>query len=153
MSSTQRPLEPLPAKAPAIISKADRSKYQPTLIYTSLIKAIAKVREHGRQKYGGTETWPGNPPTFQFNAMLRHVYAHLDGEYWDMDSELPHLHLAATNLMFEIERIARTVNSPIDIGIEVEIKCPRCGSTDLYLLKGIHPCTNDCGYMIDPTIA
>ena len=134
------------------MSKADKTKYQPTLVYTSLIKAIASAREHGRKKYGSTETWRENPPTFHFDAAKRHINAHLDGEYWDMDSELPHLHLAATNLMFEIERIATAVNSPIDIDVEVEIKCLRCGSIDLYPFKGVHPCASGCGYVIDPLL-
>jgi len=134
------------------MSKNDSKKYEPTLIYTSLIKAIAAVRKHGAEKYGSTEDWRTTPPTNHFNAIERHLNAHLDGEYWDEDSELPHLHLAVATLMFEIERLDSAQMSLMDSDIEVEIKCPRCKSSEMYPLKSVQPCANGCRYVIDPML-
>lgn len=134
------------------MSKNDSKKYEPTLIYTSLIKAIAAVRKHGAEKYGSTEDWRTTPPTNHFNAIFRHLNAHLDGEYWDKDSELPHLHLAASTLMFEIERMQSAKDSPVDPTLDIKVECPRCKSKDMYGLLGVYMCSNGCGYVIDPLL-
>ena len=134
------------------MSKNDSNKYEPTLIYTSLIRAIAVVRKYGAEKYGSTEDWRTTPPTNHFNAMQRHINAHLDGEMRDRESGLLHLAHLASTVMFEIERLDSALMSPMDSDIEVEIKCPRCKSNDMYPLKGIYPCTNGCRYVIDPLL-
>ena len=87
------------------MSKNDEGKYQPTLVYRSLIVAVSKVREYGIKKYGHSEDWRTTPSIRHFDAALRHIYAHLAGEMTDADSGLTHLAHAASNIMFEIERI------------------------------------------------
>lgn len=134
------------------MSKNDSEKYEPTLIYTSLIKAIAAVRKYGAMKYGSTEDWRTTPPTSHFNAIMRHLSAHLDGEYLDQESGLSHLAHAAATLMMEIERVdnaLRLSKKQLRDAREVAIRCPRCGSTDEYPLSYVGPCSNSCMYVID----
>lgn len=87
------------------MSKHDSGKYRPTLIYTSLLKAISGVREYGAAKYGSTEDWRTTEPIRHFDAAIRHILAHVDGETLDAESGLTHLAHAASNIMFEIERL------------------------------------------------
>ena len=37
--------------------KADAGKLQPTLVMTSLIWAVAAIRQYGTDKYGDPENW------------------------------------------------------------------------------------------------
>lgn len=84
--------------------KADKGKYRPTLVPTGIIKAIARVREHGHQKYGdGADKWAEIDKSRYKDALYRHWLAYLDGEEVDTESGLSHLWHMATNLAFIIE--------------------------------------------------
>ena len=95
------------------MSKHDSGKYQPSLIYESLLKEISSVREYGIEKYGFSEDWLTTEPIRHFNAAIRHIRAFMNGEQYDQESTLHHLAHAASNLMFEIERLYRQ-NDPVD---------------------------------------
>ena len=118
------------------------------------MKYISSVRKYGAEKYGSTEDWRTTEPTRHFDAAIRHINAHLDGEYFDSVSKLPHLAHAASNIMFEIERIetARYNRILLQTNQEITIECPRCHSKDMYLLDCVSPCTNGCRYVIDPLL-
>lgn len=89
------------------MSKPNEDKYEPLLIYTSFIEALSKVREYGKEKHGSYEDWTTTESIRHFNAAIRHIRAHVDGEVNDQGSGLLHLAHAASNIMFEIERIKR----------------------------------------------
>jgi hypothetical protein len=92
------------------MSKNDQSKWRPSLTYPSAMRAISCVRALGIKKYGSAEDWLTTEPQRHFDAALRHIFAHLEGEYFDAESGELHIAHAITNLMFEIERIEREVN-------------------------------------------
>lgn len=83
--------------------KADKGKYRPTLVPTGIIKAIARVREYGTQKYKDPENWKRVEVDRYKDALYRHWLAYLDGEEVDKESGLSHLWHMATNLDFIIE--------------------------------------------------
>jgi len=87
------------------MSKSDAEKYKPSLVYTSLLKEISKVRSYGIKKYGSPTDWLTTEPIKHLEACIRHVRAFMDGETFDKDSGFLHLAHAASNLMFEIERL------------------------------------------------
>ncbi len=89
------------------MSKNKEGKYKPSLIYTSLLKEISKVREHGIKKYDSSEDWLTTEAIRHFDAAIRHIRAHIDNEIFDKDSGFTHLAHAASNIMFEIERLYR----------------------------------------------
>lgn len=87
------------------MSKNLTGKYEPTLVYSSIIRALAKVRRYGIEKYNNSEDWRDVPSENYRDALLRHTISFaIDGEEIDLDSGLPHIFLAAANLMFLIER-------------------------------------------------
>ncbi len=132
------------------MGKDDNGKPEPTLVYSSLIIEVAKVRRYGISKYGSSERWREVESIRYFDAMLRHIYAYLDGEDDDAESRLSHLAHTATNVMFEIERRHRAISSTG--GVQVEWTCPRCGKTDYYPSRGVHRCSGGCGYLVEPEI-
>lgn len=80
------------------------NKYEPTLVYNSVIKLISKVRRFGIEKHGNSEDWRTTNPIQHYDAMLRHINAAIDGEELDTESGLPHLAHAMCTIMFELER-------------------------------------------------
>lgn len=84
-------------------AKADAGKLRPTLVPTSLILAVAEVREYGTAKYGDPENWRTVEPQRYRDAAYRHWLAYLSGEETDSESGLPHLWHLACNLAFLIE--------------------------------------------------
>ena len=86
------------------MSKFDKGKPEPTLVYYSMIKGIAAVRRFGINKYGSSEDWRTTQPIKHFDALLRHLFDYLNEDECDTESKLPHLYHAAANIMFEIER-------------------------------------------------
>lgn len=86
------------------MAKEQKHKYEPTLVYTSLIKAVARARRYGIEKYGDSENWRDTPVADFKDAALRHLDAALrDGEEIDEESGIPHLFLAACNISYLIE--------------------------------------------------
>ena len=85
-------------------AKADAGKLRPTLVPTSLIRAVATVREYGCYKYHDPENWRKVDPQRYRDALYRHLLAYLDDpEGVDEESGLPHLWHLACNATFLIE--------------------------------------------------
>ena len=85
-------------------SKSDGGKIRPTLVPTEIIRAIAKVREYGCEKYGDPENWKRVEPERYRDALYRHLLAYIDDPQGvDTESGLPHLWHLACNAAFLIE--------------------------------------------------
>ena len=84
-------------------AKADNGKVRPTLVPTSLMYAVAKVREHGCKKYKDPENWRKVEPQRYKDALYRHWLAYLSGEKCDQESGLSHLWHLACNVAFLID--------------------------------------------------
>lgn len=85
-------------------AKADARKLRPTLVPTSLIRAVATIREYGCYKYHDPENWRKVDPQRYRDALYRHLLAYLDDpEGVDEESGLPHLWHLACNAAFLIE--------------------------------------------------
>lgn len=85
-------------------AKSDGGKIRPTLVPTEIIRAIAKVREYGCEKYGDPENWRRVEPERYRDAMYRHMLAYIDNpKSVDDESGLPHLWHLACNAAFLIE--------------------------------------------------
>lgn len=86
--------------------KADEGKLQLTLVPTELIRAVARIRMYGNQKYpeGGPDNWKAVEPERYRDALFRHLLAYLDDpDGVDPESGLPHLWHLACNAAFLIE--------------------------------------------------
>lgn len=88
-------------EAPA--AKSDAGKIRPTLVPTSLILAVAEIREYGARKYGDPENWRKVEPQRYKDAAYRHWLRYLSGEERDGESGLPHLWHLACNIAFLID--------------------------------------------------
>ena len=85
-------------------AKADAGKPRPTLVPTSLIRAVMAIREYGCQKYHDPENWRKVEPQRYRDAAYRHFLAYLDDPQGvDAESGLPHLWHLACNVAFLIE--------------------------------------------------
>lgn len=89
------------------MSKKDQAKWQPSLTYPSMMREISSVRQYGIKKYGAAEDWLTTEPKRHYDAAMRHIIAHMEGELTDSESGCSHLAHAITSLMFEIERAHR----------------------------------------------
>lgn len=88
-------------------AKADTGKVRPTLVPTSLMYAVAKVREYGCKKYKDPENWRKVEPQRYRDALYRHWLAYLSGEKYDEESGLSHLWHLACNVAFLIDMEAQ----------------------------------------------
>lgn len=85
-------------------AKHDAGKIRPTLVFPSLIRAVAHARGYGVQTYTDPENWRQVSPERFRDALYRHWLEYLDGpEAVDDESRLPHLWHMACNIMFLIE--------------------------------------------------
>lgn len=85
-------------------AKADIGKPRPTLVPTSLIRAVTAVREYGTAKYHAPDNWRTVEPQRYRDALYRHWLAYLDNPHGvDAESGLPHLWHVACNVAFLIE--------------------------------------------------
>lgn len=105
--------------------KHDKQKYKPSLTYTSLLKEISKVRNYGKEKYGSYDDWRTTETIRHLNAAIRHIRDVIEGEDFDRQSHFLHLGHAATNIMFEIERIREEAMMPPNE--ETRSTCVNCG--------------------------
>ena len=74
--------------------KADAGKLRLTLVPRAMIRAVARIRMYGNQKYpdGGEDNWKRVDPQRYRDAMFRHMLAYLDDPAGvDPESKLPHL--------------------------------------------------------------
>lgn len=86
--------------------KADEGKLRLTLVPTELIRAVARIRMYGNQKYpdGGPDNWKAVEPERYRDALFRHLLAYLDDPAGvDPESGLPHLWHLITNAAFLCE--------------------------------------------------
>lgn len=85
-------------------AKADLGKLRPTLVPTSLIQAVAAVREYDTKKSHDPEDWRNGDPQRLKDALYRHWLSYLeDPAGVDEESGLPHLWHLARNAAFLIE--------------------------------------------------
>lgn len=92
-------------------AKADSGKCRPTLVHTSLIRAVSAIREYGIKKYGDAENWAKVEPQRYKDALYRHLLSYLDDpDGVDAESGLPHLWHLACNVDFLIEIAHRGIN-------------------------------------------
>jgi hypothetical protein len=84
--------------------KFDDDKPRMDLLPPLSMIEVAKVLKHGADKYEA-ENWRlvTNPKARYLAAGLRHIFAHMCGEYYDDDSGLPHLAHAICGFMFMLE--------------------------------------------------
>ena len=83
--------------------KEQKGKPNLALLFRSFLVLTTRAREHGLTKYG-YDDFRKTTKIDIISACLRHIFADLDGEQIDPDSGLPHLAMAAGNLMLEIEK-------------------------------------------------
>ena len=86
-------------------AKEDAGKLKLTLVPTGIIRAIARVRMYGNQKYpGDPNNWKYVEPERFRDAAFRHFLAYLDNPASvDKESGLPHLWHLACNIAFLIQ--------------------------------------------------
>ena len=85
-------------------AKADAGKLRITLVPTEIIRAIAKVRMYGTEKYHDPENWKRVSAERYRDALMRHILAYLDDpSSVDDESGLKHIWHAACNIAFLIQ--------------------------------------------------
>lgn len=85
-------------------AKADAGKLQLTLVPTAAIRAVARIRMYGNEKYGDPDNWKQVEPERYRDAAFRHFLAYLDDPgSKDEESGLPHLWHLACNIAFLCE--------------------------------------------------
>jgi len=91
--------------------KKNEGKPQLSLMYTSFMIEVCRVREYGIEKHGSPDGWKSTTPIEHIDATLRHIMAFKSwllkestGEEYDLESGFRHLAHAGCNIMFEIER-------------------------------------------------
>lgn len=101
--------------------KADAGKLRLTLVPHEVIRAIARVRMYGTEKYGDPENWRRVEVERYRDALLRHTLAYLeDPQGVDEESGLHHWEHMACNIAFIAE---------MEAGKERETKTVREGVT------------------------
>lgn len=84
--------------------KADANKLRISLVPTEIVRAVARVREYGVNKYGTVDGWRRVAAERYRDALLRHVLAYMDDPNGvDVESGLPHIEHIACNVAFLIE--------------------------------------------------
>ena len=84
--------------------KADAGKLRLTLVPHEVIRAIARVRMYGTEKYGDPENWRCVEVGRYRDALLRHTLAYLeDPQGLDEESGLHHWEHMACNIAFIAE--------------------------------------------------
>lgn len=85
-------------------AKADAGKDRLTLVPTSVIRKIAKIRMYGTDKYHDKNNWKKVEPERYKDAAFRHFLAYLDDpNSVDEESGLKHLWHLACNIAFLCE--------------------------------------------------
>lgn len=84
--------------------KQDAGKTRLSLLPFGALEEIGLVLDYGANKYkpGGWRTVDNAVERYR-DALLRHLFAHLQGEDVDPESGLRHLAHAATNALFLLE--------------------------------------------------
>lgn len=82
--------------------KYDEDKPRFSLVPSASLRAIAQVLTYGARKYPSADNWKrvDNARERYTDALLRHVYAWMDGEVLDPESGLHHLAHAGCCVLF-----------------------------------------------------
>jgi len=100
--------------APGVGVKHDAGKPSPTLLPTHALRLLVDVLSYGARKYAPANWRLVQPhPTRYGDAMLRHVFSWMAGEWADAESGLPHLAHAAVCAMLILE--ANDRRSPAEV--------------------------------------
>lgn len=84
--------------------KADKDKLRLSLVPRGIIRAIARIRMYGVEKYKDPDNWKRVEIERYRDAAFRHFLAYLDDpDGVDEESGLPHLDHLACNVAFLIE--------------------------------------------------
>ena len=93
-------------------AKLDTGKLQISLVPTEIIRAIARVRMYGNEKYHSPSNWTKVEARRYKDALMRHILEYLDDENAvDSESGLYALEHAACNIAFLIEMHRKDWNS------------------------------------------
>lgn len=85
-------------------AKADAGKLQLTLVPRGIIRAVARIRMYGNEKYHDPENWRTVEIERYRDAAFRHFLSYLDDpQDVDEESGLPHLWHLACNVAFLVE--------------------------------------------------
>ncbi len=85
-------------------AKADTGKLQISLVPMEIVRAIARIRMYGNEKYHSPSNWTKVEKRRYIDAMMRHLLEYLDNEdAVDSESGLPALWHAACNMAFICE--------------------------------------------------
>ncbi len=85
-------------------AKRDAGKLQLTMVPREIIRAVARIRMYGNEKYHDPENWRMVEPERYRDAAFRHFLAYLDDPHGlDEESGLPHLWHLACNVAFLCE--------------------------------------------------
>ena len=108
-SQSLRPHTQLPPQS--AFRKSDSGKIQPSLIEVDFLMGMSAVLTHGAEKYGVHNYHQATKQDQQriVDALLRHIYAHLQGDVLDDETGLLHLHHAACNLMMLAHHVEKEV--------------------------------------------
>jgi hypothetical protein len=85
--------------------KFDGGKLQYRLIPPFALEEVARALTYGAQKYSAY-SWVNVESHRYLDAAYRHLETFRKGQRYDEESQLPHLAMAVTNLMFLLEREA-----------------------------------------------
>lgn len=89
-------------------AKADAGKLKLTLVPRGIIRAIARIRMYGNEKYHDPENWRTVEIERYRDAAFRHFLSYLDDPQGvDEESGLPHLWHLACNVAFLVEMEGR----------------------------------------------
>jgi len=83
--------------------KFDTDKLRYDLIPASSTEALASILTYGAKKYKPNNWKQCSDPERYIAAAMRHLEAYRGGEYFDEESEMPHLWHVFTNIAFLIE--------------------------------------------------
>ena len=85
-------------------AKDDRGKLRLSLVPPEIIKAVARVREYGTEKYHDPDNWRNVDAERYLTALLRHTLAVWNDPYKvDPESGLLHLEHIACNVAFLLQ--------------------------------------------------
>lgn len=106
MSKSKRLLDPDGSAIESVVEdpvgkKFDQHKYRWSLLPLAPIRFIVGVLTHGAEKYNDNN-WQKvlNAEDRYYSAMMRHISAHVEGQFFDSEFGLPHLAHAGCCLLF-----------------------------------------------------
>lgn len=102
--------------------KSDKGKLRLTLVPPEAIKAIARAREYGVNKYGNTEGWKAVEIERYRDALFRHMLAYIENPQGkDKESGLRHLDHLICNAAFLCALDNEPVTTSLTIEQEIEL--------------------------------